>query len=259
MLILKSSSPYKLNIERLDNILDSGPIMPRCYKVTYLKSSNNIIISIDKNEDKSKNIYKGEGLCGRWCYENQKYMLFFQVNIATKNKDYEKAKEKNKVIREEIPLMLNAIIKAEENFLKRNKELNEAEIFIKFNCPCDDFYKVESFGKLENYIDIKLPNENSHKDRKSNSKNKKDITSNLILNLIRPHIEIHLWPMYGREVKYLIREVEILSIEEFDEINKTFKEHEIVVSVKVLNMKHIEEVILSIRVKPNGVIIEMIA
>ena len=122
MLILKSSSPYKLNIERLDNILDSGPIMPRCYKVTYLKSSNNIIISIDKNEDKSKNIYKGEGLCGRWCYENQKYMLFFQVNIATKNKDYEKAKEKNKVIREEIPLMLNAIIKAEENFLKRNKE-----------------------------------------------------------------------------------------------------------------------------------------
>ena len=104
-----------------------------------------------------------------------------------------------------------------------------------------------------------MPNENSHKDRKSNSKNKKDITSNLILNLIRPHIEIHLWPMYGREVKYLIREVEILSIEEFDEINKTFKEHEIVVSVKVLNMKHIEEVILSIRVKPNGVIIEMIA
>ncbi|MGN0027491.1 MAG: DUF3888 domain-containing protein, partial [Clostridium sp.] len=89
-------------------------------------------------------------------------------------------------------------------------------------------------------------------------KNNVDINKNLILNLINPHIEIHLSPMYGKEVKFLIREVEVLSIQELNNINEGTKEHEIVVSVKILSGNDIEELILNIRVKPNVLIIEKI-
>lgn len=251
---------YELEINRIDN----KAIIPRCYEVNYLKPSKKIKINIDKDENKSKNIYKGEGLCGRWCYENEKYMLFFQVNVETSKKDYEKAKENDKILRERLPLMLNAIIKSEENFLKENKTLLESEIFIKFNCPCDDFYKVESWGNLKNYINIELTEDKKLIEREVNNKlrnikNKKDFNENLILNLINPHIEIHLLSMYGKEARFLIKGIEILGIEELDVINEGFKEHEIVVSVKMLNINKIEEVVLSIRIRPNGIIIKRIA
>lgn len=252
---------FDLEISRVD----SKAIIPRCYEVNYLKPANKIKINIDKDENKSKNIYKGEGLCGRWCYENEKYMLFFQVNISTNNKDYEKAKVNDKSLREKLPLMLNTIVKAEENFLKENKDLLEAEIFIKFNCLCDDFYKVESFGKLKDYINIKRSEDNKLKEEENtnnkfrNVNNKKDINKNIILNLINPYIETHLSAMYGKDIRFLIKRVEILGVEELDVITGDHKEHEIVVSVIVLNINRPEETILSLRVKPNGVSIKKIA
>lgn len=260
---MNKANPYKLSIERMEDILDTGPIIPRCYEVTYLKSSKKMKININKDENKSKNIYKGEGLCGRWCCENEKYMLFFQINVISNENSYEKVKEKDKKIRKELPLMINSIIKSEEKFLKKNKDLIEAEIFIKFNSTYDDFYKVESFGELKNYINIEGYDEKELKEKEVNSqlkkiKNNVDINKNLILNLINPHIEIHLAPMYGKEVKFLIREVEVLSIQELNNINEGTKEHEIVVSVKILSGNDIEELILNIRVKPNVLIIEKI-
>ena len=263
MLVLNKANPYKLTIERLDDILDNGPIIPRCYEINYLKTSNKITVNINKDEDRSKNIYKGEGLCGRWCFENEKYMLFFQINVVANKKGYEKAKEKDKLIREGLPVMINSIIKSEEKFLKENKDLTEAEIFIKFNSPYDDFYKVESFGQLKNYVNIEGYDEKKEKEKEVNNQLKKmqqniEINKNLILNLIKPHIEIYLAPMYGKEVKFLIREVEILSIQELDGFSGDSKEHEIVVSVKILSMNNIEEIILNVRVKQNVVIIKNI-
>lgn len=261
---MNKANPYKLSIERMDNILDTGPIIPRCYEVTYLKSSKKMKININKDENKSKNIYKGEGLCGRWCCENEKYMLFFQINVISNENGFEKVKEKDKKIRKELPLMINSIIKSEEKFLKENKDLIEAEIFIKFNSHYDDFYKVESFGKLKNYINIEVYDEKELKEKEVNKqikkmKNKSDINMGLILNLINPHIEIYLAPIYGKEVKFLIREIELLSIKELDSIDGGSKEHEIVVSVKISNMNYIEELILDIKVKSNGVAIKNIA
>lgn len=257
---MNKENSYKLIVDKLEDILDNGPIIPRCYEINYLKISNKIIIKINKDEDKSNNIYKGEELCGRWCCENEKYMLFFQVNIISNKNDYERTKEKDKEIRERLPLMINSIIKAEEKFLMVNKYLKESEIFIKFNSYYDDFYKVESFGKLKNYINIEVYDKKKLKEKEVNNelRNKIDINKNLILNLINPYIEIHLAPMYGREIKLLIKEVDILSTQELDGESGTSKEHEIVVSVKVLSMNNIEELILNVRVRSNGVVIKNI-
>ncbi len=255
---MNKSIPYKLTVEKLDDMLDNGVIIPRCYEVNYLKTSKKMKVNINKDENKSKNIYKGEGLCGRWCCENEKYMLFFQVNVISNKKGYESVKEKDKLIRKAIPLMINSIIKAEEKFLEKNKYLYEAEIFIKFNSPYDDFYKVESFGNLKNYINIEGYEEKEGNSQLKTINNNIDINKNLILNLINPHIEIHLAPRYGKEVKFLIREIELLSIKELDDIDMGYKEHEIVVSVKILNINYIEELILGIEVKSNGVVISNI-
>lgn len=255
--------PYKLTIKRNEDILDNGPIIPRCYEVTYLKSSNSMSIIIDKNEDKSKNIYRGEGLCGRWCCENDKYMLFFQINVISKKKGYDKVKERDKVIREELPLMINAIRKTEEKFLGEYKDLDNAEIFIKFNSLYDDFYKVENWGKLRNYIDIDIKDEKTIREGEINNKlikqqNKIKMNESLILNFLYYHIELFLFPMYGKDVKFLINDMNILNIEEVNDINGIGKNHEIVVSVKLLGRVEIEEILLNIVVKRNKVLIKPI-
>ena len=261
VLVLESKNPYKLYINRKEDIFDNGPIIPRCYEVTYLRASKSMSIKIDKNEEKSISLYKGEGLCGRWCFEDGKYILFFQINIDAKKKGYDKTKERNKLVRNSIPLMINAIRKADEKFYKEYKYLDEADIFIKFNSLYDEFFKVECWGKLKNYIKIEVYDENKIKEKRLNSflikqSERIKMQNNLILNLLKPYIEIYLSPIYGREVKFSIRDVGILSIEELNEVNEAFKEHEIMVLVEILNMNNIEEVILNIKVQPNRILIK---
>ena len=113
VLVLESKNPYKLYINSKEDIFDNGPIIPRCYEVKYLKASKSMSIKIDKNEEKSISLYKGEGLCGRWCFEDGKYILFFQINIDANKKGYDKTKERNRLVINSIPLMINAIIIAD--------------------------------------------------------------------------------------------------------------------------------------------------
>lgn len=254
---------YKLTINRNEDILDNGPIIPRCYEVTYLKSSNSISISIDKDEDKSKNIYSGDGLCGRWCYENEKYMLFFQINVVSKKKGYDKVRERDKEIRGELPLMINAIRKTEEKFFGEYKDLDDAEIFIKFNSLYDDFYKVENWGKLRNYIDIDIKDEKAIREKEINNyitkqQNKIDMHENIILNFLYYHIELFLFPLYGKNIKFLINEINILNIEEIHNMEGIGKSYELIVSIKLLGRVEVEEILLNIVVKRNKVLIKAI-
>lgn len=261
VLVLESRNPYKLYINRKEDIFDNGPIIPRCYEVTYLKASKSMSIKIDKNEEKSISLYKGEGLCGRWCFEDGKYILFFQINVDANKKGYAKTKERNKLVRNSIPLMINAIRRADEKFYEEYKYLDEAEIFIKFNSPYDEFFKVECWGKLKNYIKVEIYDENKIKEKKSKSiLNKQSericIQNNLILNLINYHIEIYLSSIYGREIRFIINDMNILNIEEIDLIGGIEKNHEVIVSIKILERNKIEEILLNIRISPNNVIVK---
>lgn len=260
---MKATDQYKLFVKRKEDILDNGPIVPRCYEVIYLKSSKSISINIDKDEDKSINLYRGEGLCGRWCCEGGKYMLFFQINVDGKKKGYEKVKEKNKLIRESIPLMLNAIRKSDKGLFEEYKDLDEAEIFIKFNSLYDDFYKVENWGNLKNYIKLEIYDENKIKEEKFNNILMKQserikIQNNIILNILNPHIEIYLFSMYGRDIRFIINNIDILNIEEVNSIDGIEKDHEVVALVKILGRDEIQEILLNIRIRPNNVIVKHI-
>lgn len=254
---------FNLTINRNDNVLDNGPILPRCYEVTYLKSSNSIEVNIDRDEDKSKNIYKGEGLCGRWCYENNKYMLFFQINIKSED-GYDKLIEKNKEVRENIPLMIKAIRKVEEKLCMKNKNLEDAEIFIKFNCKEDDFYKVENWGKLKSYIEEEYKNEKVSMEKDTSDyiakqKNKITMRESVILNLISYHIELFLFPRYGKNIGFLINNMKIISMEEILNMNGIGNDYELVVSIELLGKAGVEETLLSVLVKKNKVLVKVIA
>ena len=263
VLVLESKNPYKLYINRKEDIFDNGPIIPRCYEVTYLKASKSMSINIDKNEEKSISLYKGEGLCGRWCFEDGKYILFFQINIDAKKKGYDKTKERNRLVRNSIPLMINAIRRADEKFYEEYKYLDEAEIFIKFNSLYDEFFKVECWGKLKNYIKIELYDENKIKEKQLNSilikrSERINMQNNLILNLINHHIEVYLFSIYGRNIRFIIKDMNILNIEEINLIGGIEKNHKVIVSVKVLERDKIEEILLNVMINPNNVRIKSV-
>lgn len=259
---MSKSDIYNLTVNRNEDILDDGPIIPRCYEVTYLKYSKSMSVNINKDEDKSKNIYRGEGLCGRWCYENNKYMLFFQINIKSEE-GYDKLIEKNKEVRENIPLMIKAIRKVEEKLFMKNKNLEDAEIFIKFNCKEDDFYKVENWGKLKSYIEEykndKLSMEKDTSDYIAKQKSKITMRENAILNLVSYHIELFLFPRYGKNIGFLINNMKIISMEEMLNMNGSGNDYEIVVSIELLGKAGVEETLLSVLVKKNKVLVKVIA
>lgn len=260
---MSKSDIYNLTINLNEDILDDGPIIPRCYEVTYLKSSKAMSVNINKDEDKSKNIYKGYGFCGRWCYENNKYMLFFQINITSENNEYDSIKERDKEIRLELPLMLNAIRKTEEKFFGRYKDLDDAEVFIKFNSIYDDFFKVENWGSIKNYLNIELEDKKSIREKYIDGhliklQNKVNMQDKIILNFISYYIELYLYPRYGREIKFLIKDISILNIDQVKNINEIDTHYELVASVKILNKIEIQEVLLNIIVKENKVLIKTI-
>ena len=260
---MSNTEPYELTIEKLKDILDDGPIIPRFYEITYLKPSKKMTVNI-YNDDKCNEIYKGQGLCGGWKNEKEKYLLLLQINVVSDENIYDKVKERDKIIREEIPLMLNSIIKSDGKFFEKNKGLNESDVFIKFNSPYDDFYKVENWGPLKKYSTIEINDEKAIREMEYKNSLKKmekiiAVEETIILNLLAPHIELYLSPMYGKSVRFLIKDMKILNMEELDEIKETGKEYKMVVAVNILNNDLVDEILLNVGVRQNGISIKKIA
>lgn len=254
---MREKDDYKISVE---NFITSNKIIPRCYEILYISDSNTIKVIIHDDEDKSKNIYLGNGLIGRWCCENDKYILFFQVNISGNKDEYNKIKGKNRIVRESIPTMISSLVKADKEFFRRNNNLREAEIFIKFNCKHDDFFKVENWGRLDSYVSVKTRSTDKEESYKDKADDLREKNNNIITNLLNPYIELFLSPIYGINIKYLIKNIDILSMDEISNIlsdeNKT---HEIVLSIKVMNNNILEETILSALITRRGVVISLIA
>ena len=88
--------------------------------------------------------------------------------------------------------------------------------------------------------------------------NKVNMQDKIILNFISKHIELYLYPRYGREIKFLIKDISILNIDEVKNVNEIDKHYELIASVKILNKIEIQEVLLNIIVKENKVLIKTI-
>lgn len=201
------------------NILEDNLVIPRCYEISYFNKENKIKINITDNEKKTLK----DCITGRWYNENNKYILYLILNIDGEEKLYDKLKERNDYIRKGLPKIIKGIIEAEYKLFIKNNDLQEAEVFIKFNSMNDDFYKVENWGKINKYKDF-ISNNIKHRE----DTNLKD---EIIIATLKHHIEIYLISKYGKGIIYFIRELNIGNIKKVNNLNNNT--YEVIVLIKL--------------------------
>lgn len=224
------------------NILEDNIIIPRCYEITYLNKENKIKINISNKE----NINLKESMTGKWYNEDDKYILYLIVNIDGEEKLYDKLKERNDYIRNNLPKVIKGIIEADYKLFIKNNNLQEAEVFIKFNSMNDDFYKVENWGKINKYKEFTYNNIKHREDT--------NLRDEIIIATLKHHIEIYLISKYGRGIIYFIRELNIGDIRKVNNFkNNTY---EVIVLIKITDKNRGNNINLKVIIDENRIFIK---
>lgn len=202
-------------------ILEDKLIIPRCYEIDYMNKEDKIKITISNEEKRGLT----DCIIGKWYNENNKYILYLIVNIDGKEKIYNKIKEKNESVRNNLPKIIKSILNVENKLFMKNKELEDTEVFIKFNSMNDEFYKVENWGKINNYKNV-TSNNVEHMDNIN-------LKEEIIIATLKHHIEIYLVSRYGRGIIYFIEGITLGEMRKINDFN--YNVYEVIVTIKLTN------------------------
>ena len=120
---LSDFNKEKLNIVFADDIDNDGAIIPRRYTLTHSDETGELFLSIGKYYDYSKVSELRDEVLGCWsCDENNLYYLRLEVLLDTCS-DEEKIAIRNKIFRNELPMVIKAIIYGDREFFLIHKEL----------------------------------------------------------------------------------------------------------------------------------------
>lgn len=261
----------KLRVDFKSGISQDGPIIPRKYTVTHSDETGEIVVTVAKHYDKSNISNKRDEVFARWFENGKNYVLCLYLNVDGIERDKNKIVIRNKIFREELPIAITAIRQGDLGLIKKHNNLDEADVFIKFNSRYEDFYKVENWGKLKNYkyiddydeYEVDEVEEDKGLEERRNSlirKRKCKITmqERIILNLLNPYIENRLCILYGNNIRYYIEKYEIVDIEEVKTLDGCEKIYEVFILAKIKINSIIRNVSMEFIVKPNKVIIKKV-
>lgn len=257
-----SLNPNKVIVNFGDGISMNSSIIPRFYIVTYSEKDDNININIIHDIKKHK-INKQQSMAvGQWFKKNDEYLLYIYVRVYGNKCNI---KEMNRLVRESIPTVITAIRLSEINLIKTYPNLDDSNIFIKFESNYDEYYKVENWGNLKNYKYIEENNEDDNELSSSTrsipfrtKKEKIRLEENVILNLLNQHIETQLSTIYGKDIKYCIFKKEIIDIDEIKTIDSCGKSYEVSTLVKIKIKSEVTAIVMNFIIYPNKIIIKNI-
>ena len=188
---LSDFNKEKLNIVFADDIDNGGAIIPRRYTLTHSDETGELFLSIGKYYDYSKVSELRDEVLGCWsCDENNLYYLRLEVLLDTCN-DEEKIAIRNKIFRNELPMVIKAIIYGDREFFLIHKELYGSKVIIKFKSSNKTYNAVEQWGYVKDYK-VKEADEcryyrQKNKETMDNTVEKKAISQeNIIMEKFQP-------------------------------------------------------------------------
>lgn len=261
----------KLKVDFKSGISQDGPIIPRKYTVTHSDETGEILVTVAKHYDKSNISNKKDEVFARWFQNGSNYVLCLYLNVDGIERDKNKIEIRNKIFREELPIAITAIRQGDLELIKKHNNLDEADIFIKFNSRYEEFYKVENWGKLKNYkyiddydeYELEEDEEEKWVEERRNSLIRKKkckiiMQESIILNLLNPYIENRLCVLYGSNIRYNIEKCEIVDIEELKTLDGCEKIYEVFIVTKIKMNSISRNVSIEFIVKPNNVIVKKV-
>lgn len=262
--------PNKLIIDFKRGISQDGPIIPRNYTVTHSDDTGDILITVAKDYDKTHVTDKRDEVYAKWCKNGKEYALCLYLSVDGNERDKNKITKRNRMFREGLPLVITAIRQGDLELIKKHNNLDESDVFIKFDSRFEDFYKVENWGKVKNYkyvednndeYELKSPIEGGLIEETRSvllrkKKGKINMEEGVILNLLNPYIENQLCVVYGSNIRYCIEKCEIIDIDEIKSLDSCGKIYEVYISVKMKIKSKVKRVSIDFIVKPNNIVIK---
>jgi hypothetical protein len=148
-------SPGKLNINYFSGVNPEGPIIPRCYTLTHSDLTGDLFLSIGREFDEEAisgfytRIMRDEVLA-EWVKEEDGYSLNVYCHVSG-GFVVGTAGWRYRIFKRELPLVLKAICKGDNDFFIANPNLESAPIFVHFQSKNKKYHKMKKWGKTRDY------------------------------------------------------------------------------------------------------------
>lgn len=222
--------PEKLFVEYKDLKESNIPKEKRKYTLTHSDETGDLFLSIGEEYDYEKTNETRDEVFAEWNKKDAVDVLNVVLQVSV-DSNITKTVIRDKIFREELSLVLEAIMYGDRQFLKENSNLYDAPVIIKFKSEILKYNKVEQWGIVSDYLyeDIRFE-EVKHLYRCDNNK---DTLEEAIIMLLALYIKIEINILFGREAVYCLREAEILKSQKIEVDEYLPDELEVSIGLKV--------------------------
>ena len=203
----------------IGSVNEVEPINHRRYTFLENEEVSRLIVGLrfdSRNTDNS-----GNELIGQWALWDDKYTLYFHVNIKN-DENIQCVAIRDLNIREELADKIKKLIKAESKFIKANEILQYSKVIVYFNSSLPYYNRVENWGNIDDYL--------KEKDLSHLKYKRKEIE--VLKALLKPYINKKLVELHNGN--FNIDYIDIISLENRDLVEVYEIEFNVVIDKDIL-------------------------
>lgn len=185
-----------LSCEYKGSVNEVEPISHRRY--TFLQNNEFKKLIVALKFDSRNTDVEGNEILGEWAMSDEKYVLYFHVNIKPEENTQSVA-IRDLVVRENLTDKIIAILNAEKDFIDANSELINSRVIIYFKSSLPYYSRIESWGSVRDYLESS--------DISYLKQSRKEI--GIIKNLLSPYVNSELEKLYLEKKSYSIDVINI--------------------------------------------------
>jgi hypothetical protein len=139
---MKRLNPNMLSVEYRRPVTPTVPIYPRKYTLTHSDTTGELFLTIGPTYAEDKVTSARDEVRGKWQCEDGQYFFYLTVWV-NRGGSLLKAAVRNRIFRRELPLAIEAICFADQDFFRTHPALDQAPIYIHFQSSYSIFDSTE--------------------------------------------------------------------------------------------------------------------
>jgi hypothetical protein len=145
----------KLQIRFLNGSTSDGPPYPRCYTLTHSDTTGELFLTIGPIYDHEQisswyTRFMRDEVLAAWEMDEEKPALHIHVHVSG-GLILGTAKWRDKILRQHMPLVLEAFRYGDRELVEKYPELEQAQVIVHFHATKSDYDRVETWGILRDY------------------------------------------------------------------------------------------------------------
>jgi hypothetical protein len=147
--------PDKLHVTIYSGVSRTELVLPRRYTLTHSDLTGDLFLTVspEYNLSQIKGLYTRfmrDEVLGEWQRVGKNRQLMIHCHVSG-GFVFGWASMRYAIFRRELPLVLEAVVYAEQGLLEKDPELGEAQIRVRFHSSSARYDKIEAWGRLTDY------------------------------------------------------------------------------------------------------------